>query len=363
MDGNEMRALVETFEAFGNHRAGTGTDHETVAWMTTQLADRGLTVSSVPVPFDRYQVTSSLTADGHALDHLPVFYEWTGTIDTDQVHLAEVDVRPGGHIGALETATAAGRATGAAALVLATQHENGSLIAVNRELRPHHGLPTVLIAGRDHDQARHATTLRLAMHASLDPATTTNLEARTRPSDHPLLLTTPLTGWFGCAGERGTGIAILLDLVERFADKPLLVLATGAHELDYFGVRQWVATTDITPRAIVHIGASVAVDELGDDGDRQLIRSRVALTNLSGPVAETIAERLDPAGFIVRTATDRWMGESEVFCALERPMVSFTGNGIDFHTPEDTTARVTSAQSLTTVADAIAGTVHALLEN
>ena len=74
-----------------------------------------------------------------------------------------------------------------------------------------------------------ADTVRLRLDAWTEPAII-NLEARN--GLEAVLITTPLTGWFGCAGEQGTGVAVLLDLVERFADRPLLVLATGGHELD-----------------------------------------------------------------------------------------------------------------------------------
>ena len=45
-------------------------------------------------------------------------------------------------------------AAATAALVIATEHPDGSLVAVNREARPHDGRPTVLVAGRDHAAQR-----------------------------------------------------------------------------------------------------------------------------------------------------------------------------------------------------------------
>jgi|DEB0MinimDraft_10_1074344.scaffolds.fasta_scaffold00333_5 hypothetical protein len=361
MTGDELLDVVETYEAFGDHRAGSEAEQATANWMADQLATRGLSTSLIPIPFDRYLTKSSLTADGQPIDHLPAYYEWTGTIDTTDVHIAAVDVRPGGHIGALDAATAAARQTGRAGSVLATEHDNGSLIAVNRQVRPHGGHPTVLIAGRDLSTVSAAGEVRLQLSATLGPGTAYTVEARNRPAENPLILTTPLTGWFGCAGERGTGIAVLLELVERFASEPLLVLATGAHELDYFGVRRWVAETEVTPKAIVHVGASPGVDQIGVDGQRQLIRSRVAITDQTGTIAEQITTALEPAAFMVHTGTDRWMGESEVFCTLGRPMLSFTGNGIDFHTPEDRSPEVTSAHSLAIVAESVANAVDALI--
>ncbi len=351
MDGDGLLALVEHYHGLGVHRAGTTVDQTTNDWYADELAQRGLAVERQPVPFDRYVFESALTADGQPIDHLPLFYEWTGAIDTTDVEIVLADAHAGGRDDDLDDALEHRRA----ALVVATEHDGGSLVAVNRKPHDHDGHPTVLIAGRDHARVAAADTVHLRLDAAIEPGTTTNLVASTAgvDPDDAILLTTPLTGWFGCAGERGTGIAVLLDLVERLRDRPIVVLATGAHELDYLGVRRWVATAGVRPRAIVHVGASVAVDAPGADGVRRLVPTRLAMTDRAGETADTIVRALEPAAFHVRTDTDRWLGESEVFCELGVPMLSFTGSGIDFHTPEDTPARATSASSLATVAAAI----------
>ena len=363
MQGEELRRIVEIYEGFGIHRAGTDVDRAVVDWMEGRFAALGLSTTRLDAPFDRYVTDSTLTADGVEVDHLPFFYEWTGSIDTTDVEVVLADAHAGGRDHDLDHTT---DAAATAALVIATEHPDGSLVAVNRQARPHDGCPTVLVAGRDHARLNTADTVRLRLDAWTEPAITTNLEARNGLEGPQLLITTPLTGWFGCAGERGTGVAVLLDLLERFADRPLLVLATGGHELDYLGVRQWVgarrAEHGEPPVAVIHVGASIAVDEPADDGSRHLIPTRLAMTDASGETAERIRAALEPAAFIFRPETESWLGESEVFCDLDVPMLSFTGSGIAFHTPEDTTAQVTSAASLTLVADAVANAVDALLD-
>ena len=357
MDGRTLYEIVERYHDFGVHRAGTANDQATAAWYTDELEARGLTVEALPVAFDRYVASSTLTADGEAVDHLPLFYEWTGQIETTDVGVVAADAHAGGRDGDLDHALHAS----AAATVIATEHPEGSLVAVNREPHDHAGGPTLLIAGADFDRAHAAKEVRVSVSATLEPATTTNLVGRNGGSDRaPLLLTTPLTGWFGCAGERGTGAAVLLDLVERFTDQPLLVLATGGHELDYLGVRTWVPTVAEPIGAIAHIGASVAVDAPADDGSRQLIPTRLAMTDQRGAVAAAIERALAPAAFTYRPETSGWLGESEVFCDLEVPMISFTGSGIDFHTPEDTPERSTSPDALATTAAAIGDAVEEL---
>ncbi len=360
MNGEQLFDLVAAYHDLGVHRAGTAVDAATVDWYDAQLNARGLRTERIPVPFDRYVHESTLTVDGEPIAHLPLFYEWTGSIDTTDVHVALVDAHSGGHDDSLADALVAGAATGREALILATEHTEGSLIACNRQPHHHGGRPTVLVGGRDHERLAGADTVRLTMTAATEPAATTNLAARNDIDGRPLLLTTPLTGWFGCAGERGTGAAVLLELVERFGDAPLLILATGGHELDYLGVRRWVAAGGADVRAIVHVGASVAVDAPDGTGGRALIPSRLALTGEGGAAGERMGRAVAPGRFHYRAETPSWTGESEVFCELGVPMLSFTGAGLDFHTPEDTPDRATSPVALATVAAAVAAGVSEL---
>ncbi|MEM9465217.1 MAG: hypothetical protein AAGA90_07575 [Actinomycetota bacterium] len=359
MDGNTLYGLVERYYDIGTHRAGTDGDRATVDWYGAELTRRGLAVERRAEPFDRYVTTSALTADGVAIDHIPLFYEWTGSITTDEVRVLAADAKAGGRDGDLDHVLDPAQG----AVAIATTHPDGSLVAVNREPRPHDGAPTVLIAGRDFATVDAADAVHLDLTAAIEPGTTTNLIARSATTGPPIVLTTPLTGWFGCAGERGTGVAVLLDLVERFAEYPILVLATGGHELDYLGVRRWVASSPEPLRAIVHVGASVAVDAPDpDDGRRRLVPTRLAMTDLAGAPADRVGAALAPASFVFRPDTTGWLGESEVLCDLGVPMISFTGSGIDFHTPEDTPSRATSPAALATVADAIGDAIEAVWE-
>ena len=358
MNGTDLYALVERYHGFGIHRAGTDGDRATVEWYGNELEQRGLVVEHQPVTFDRYVADSVLMADGEAIDHLPLPYEWTGSIDTTDIDVVLADAHAGGRDDDLDDALS----RSGDALVIATTHPEGSLVALNRDPEDRGGHPTVLVAGRDHARLAAASTRHLRLDARIESAATTNLFAH-RPGVDPadaMLLTTPLTGWFGCAGERGTGAAVLLDLVERLTERPIVVLATGAHELEYLGVARWVEATSFRPRAIVHVGASVAVDAPDENGRRRLVPTRLAMTDQSGADADAIARALEPASFQFRPDTSAWLGESEVFCALGVPMISFTGSGVDFHTPEDTPERATSPDSLATVAAAIADAAEAL---
>lgn len=368
-------ALVEEFTSLGDHRTGSEVDRGTVEWMADQLRERDLEVERIAVPFDRWVATSSLTLDGVEVEHLAVPYEWTGSVATDDIEIVQFDAMSGGFPELLGAPVAMARDTDAEAVVLATQHPDGSLVAVNRVPGEGSGFPTLLVAGRDFDRlvdgARRGA-VRLDMGASIEPGETSTLVARSEAAstgeDPPLLLTTPLNGWFGCAGERGTGIAVLLHLVERFGDRPLLVVVTGGHELDFFGAKQWVAdrmdpvdlAARVEPAAIVHIGASVAVEDIAETGERTLGAMRLAMTSLPAVDAEPVAGALEPAGLALGADTADWIGEGQAFSEMDAPMLSFTGSGIDFHTPQDMPDRATSPAALAAVATGIGGAVAEL---
>lgn len=373
--GVELFAIVEQYEEFGDHRTGTGPDHLTAAWMGDRLRAAGLVARVEAVPFDRWAYTSTLTVAGDAVDHLPVFYEWTGEVNTANVWVDEVDQRLGGDPGVIDRHVAAARARGAEAVILATKHPTGSLVAINRPIgRVSGGMPTVLVPGRELNRLRRGP-VQLTACAELVPATTTNIVAvnamnAMNAMDGPrLVLTTPLTGWFGCAGERGTGIAVLLDLVARFAaTRPLTVVCTGGHELGWFGADQIVdqifdsiadgggerigpSLADIS--SIVHLGASLAAEQDGANG-RQLAPNRLALTSCSDRSMGQVRASLSSVGLSLTAESSFWVGEGEAWSRLAAPLLSVTGAGVAFHTPEDVAAAVTSPGALRRVADAVA---------
>ena len=71
---------------------------------------------------------------------------------------------------------------------------------------------------------------------------------------------------------------------------------------------------------------------------------------------------LTTANYRFVASTPSWGGESEVLCDLGAPMLSVTGAGAAFHTPEDITADVTSPASLAIAGRAIADAFDTLIE-
>lgn len=373
--GSRLYERVERYADFGVHRTGHATDRPTAEWVASELADAGLRILIDDVPFDQCVIDSALLCDGDPVEHLVVPYEWTGTLDTDQVTLRRFDAGFGGRANPLDEAIAE-LGEPPLPLLLTTGGADSALRGVNRRIHEGSGLPVVLAAGGEHDRLSRGS-LRLRIDAHRRPGVTANVFAATERAangEPALVLSTPLNGWFQCAGERGTGVAVLLDLVERFADHPLLVVATGGHELDYFGARHWEAQAAAgegpertlgvaTWLGVVHIGASIAVEQHDAPPPRPLAATRVAMTSIPADRSAAMTTSLARANYQLASDADRWLGEAEVFSAFELPLLSFTGAGHDFHTPHDTPERATSPRGMQLAADAIADAVASFLDH
>lgn len=369
----ELFDLVATYEAFGRHRTGSPVDHATAEWFTDELRSFGLTVRAESVPFRGWEADATVEIGGAAIECLAVPYEWEGSIDTTNVAIIDLDAGLGGDISVIVEPVRQARAAGFDAVVCATRHPSGLLRAINRPLGAEAtNVPVFLVAG-DQLAVLQSSVVRVRASARTVDATTTNLiadngttqPARTQPR---LMVTTPLTGWFTCAGERGTGVAVLLDVVTRLVDDvALLVVATGGHELGCFGAHEWVAdrmngTATPAPAigSILHIGASVAVDSAVSER-RQLIETRVAMTSVSDAQSHAMRDALAAIGLKLTASATTWIGEAEAWKDLAVPMLSLSGAGLHFHTPEDHAVDVTSPASLARVAQAFTDAALALI--
>ncbi len=351
--GQDLYRIVCDYAALGHHRSGTGRDQATVEWFMALVSDLG-EVTAAEVEFERCDASSRLTADGRPIDHLALYYEFTGDIDTSEVAVRRLDPQSGGYPGVADALIDETRRAGHEALVIATDHPHGDLVAINRDLvAPRSGLPTVLVAGRHYDTLA-SSDVRLRLRAEIVPGRTANIEVSNGQPGRRLVLTTPLNGWFEAAGERGTGIAVLRHVAEHLADRPLTIIATGGHELGYLGAHAWVQRCVEAPECVVHLGASLAVEAPGADGTRQLVDSRIGMTTLGEARAAPVASALSSAGIGLRYNVDSWLGEGEAWSRLGVPVLSTTGAGPDFHTPSDTPERATSPDALATVAKAMA---------
>ena len=196
----------------------------------------------------------------------------------------------------------------------------------------------------------HTAAVRARISARIVSGRTSNIIGRigAGPDRDRILLTTPLSGWFRCAGERGTGIAVMLAVAKQLAADGVSLLVNGnsGHELVDLGAHHF-AETKPAARAIFHFGASVAAGER-DGGDLRLtdgLRVRAWVPGAGAALAAAF-EALGKTPVVIADAEharpDSWVGEARVWCTLDRPLISMAGGLPLFHTPEDVPERATT---------------------
>ena len=353
--GQELFDVVAEYADLGDHRTGTPVDEATLAWFARKLEALGASVTSEPFPFDRYVARWDLRVDGRRVEAVPLFYEGVGDVRTDSPELVVSRVVGGTEVPDFDR-VAPGLVDRVAAAVLVTDVPGGHLCVPNREPRLGSGLPTLCVAGRDGDLLRTGR-VELELSARIEPARSANVVASFGDGDDrgAVLLTTPLSGWFRCAGERGTGIAVCLEVARQLsASGPVRVLGTSGHELSGLGVRHHLAATGEPAAAIFHFGASVAS---GDADGRRPPERRSAMVRATAWAGHArrgdLEAALAPLGADLRLPTDdeaarpgTWLGEAAVWAPLGRPLVSIAGGFPLHHVPTDVPRLATTPELL-----------------
>lgn len=387
----DLNRWVGEYCAFGDHRTGTVADRATTGWFAGELAALGGRVTRHPFSFDRYDGDVAVMVDGVEVESDILHYEGVGAVITDRPHVASVGVMVGHETSAtLVDEIDAARASGAELVVIATDHPLGELAMPNRRPVLGSGLPVVLVAGR-HRDALAVGDLAVEFAATIVPAESENVVAWFGPEQGgaaPIVLATPLSGWFTCAAERASGIAVLLGVVERLVgdrlagDQPLVVVGTSGHELlPHLGLDILLSETPVAAIArdaalVVHLGANVGVAVPHPaTGELVLAPGLDAAPVTRGTATRGVMARLDGrepavlgalADADLRPVVDPpgFLGEGAMWAAAtSAPLLSFVGSSPWFHTPGDIAENTIDSTGLVTVADAIAATIDALQES
>jgi len=346
--GEHLYQLVQTYAGLGEHQTGTPVDQATLAWFATELGKRGARVDKVPYQFERYVANCRLLADAAAVEALPLYYEAVGQVHSSRLHLAELACDANLNAPQLDEVGARARMSGADAAILATSGGGGRLVALNRAPVLGSGFPTVLVPGSALQRLRQAA-VHLELDARLEPRASATVIGHLGQGDAapPVVVATPLSGWFRCAGERGAGIAIALQLAKELAERwPVMVVGTTGHELHYLGLRRFLAAHALHPSAVIFLGASLATTTLGPESGSTFASSRQGLTTAGEGLAKRLEGVLASTRFPVRSNPAQWLGEGEEWVRLSTPLLSLTNRFPLFHTPQDLPEHSTSPEQL-----------------
>ncbi len=386
--GAAMLQDVRSYDALGEHRTGTTTDNATSQWLMRRLREAGASPSlqAFPSPlFVPSQHRIDLAgASIFAFPGWPVAPTPQGGVTaplalhdaasiTGKIAVIRLAYRPGGSWAAPgfgDTVMAAVRRNAAAVIVI-TDGPTGDVIALNAvPSRFAWPIPVVIAGGRNGDDlvraAASGATARLVSTGTLTRgASATNVIAHRPGRGKTIAVSTPKSGWFHCAGERGTGIALFLGLagwLTRHTDADLLFACLSGHELDEIGAAHFLRTGAPAPqqtRVWFHIGANAAMQGLGVENGAVVARppsgpSRLATVSRDFlPAAQRAFS--SQAGYVSPSPIDtaNAVGDLSVFNAAGyETLVGLLGANPLFHTQLDRADVATTPAVLETVAGA-----------
>jgi hypothetical protein len=160
------------------------------------------------------------------------------------------------------------------------------------------------------ERAKTRSDAHVVAHATRTESHAFNVVASvegTRPSEAPVVIITPRSGWWECAAERGGGIACWLEAMRAVRSartaRTVLFAASSGHELGHFGLDAFLDARPAlvkTAAAWVHLGANI-----GAAGGRPRLQASAddieaiaasALERAGAPVQQRVARGTVPGG-------------------------------------------------------------------
>jgi hypothetical protein len=391
LSGERLFERVVRYASFGDHRTGDEADRETSRWLAEELTSFGFAVDRQPFVVPQFfPEEQRLELAGELI---PVFPHWLprGSAEPIRAPLAPLGADDlSGKIAFLapefagqwyqvrpSTLAEAARSKGALALAIALPHPSGEIYATNAappHLDKELPLPTVILAARNAPlvtaamtSGESATLVSTGSHRSVEA---TNVLARYPEAPIAgaswVVVSTPTSGWFQCAGERGSGVALFLGLAEWVASRGgapglnWLFVANSGHELSFAGAHR---SMELVPgpenvNAWLHLGASIAARKWAEEEGvlRPLERVHDFNQLFYAPklAASVQAAFSDVPDLEVLPAAELRRAHSELGEILHAgyPAAGFVGPHRFFHTPKDT-PEVTSAALLAPYGEAL----------
>ena len=291
LSGSNLYQDVVTYAGFGDHRTATQGENQTTEWMAERLDACGFEVGFQSFPVDTFFVHEArLTVDGKPVECFPLWLpQWTGSppviaplgplgAEGDMLKDRIALIKPSFSFGALpysyEGNDAVVREVAKAGALAALVISNGPSDGIHAYNAPdgteRWPLPVALVPKREELALVAAAERGVEVSLLLDGSDELQIESRNvigtmeRGSDL-IVISTPKSGWFTCAGERGPGVALFLALAQWASQRDSAISymfdANTGHEVGGTGIRRFVE--ELAPPldrvlAWIHLGANIA---------------------------------------------------------------------------------------------------------
>jgi len=293
LSGTRLYEDVIAYYNLGEHRTATESDLRTSQWLLEQLRGVGLKATTQPFSLRQFFVhQTKLTIGDRSLRALPLWFPRSTGPEPIGGTLAPLDnsAAPGsipGKLALVRFPADAGAAmvegsihstliraavnAGASSVVAITEGPTKEIIALNSpagaEPWP---IPVVLVGQRDElaltDAIKVGAKVTLIVEGDDQrDAKAKNVIARMDRGKDLIVISTPQSGWFRCAAERGPGVALFLGLARWANHRPggssFLFVSTSGHEIGGVGMQAFLKELAPTPDRVscwIHLGAGIA---------------------------------------------------------------------------------------------------------
>lgn len=291
LSGENLYQDVVTYSRFGEHRTATDGENQTTEWIAEQLQAAGLQTSFQPLSVETFFVhRTSLTVDNQRVECFPL---WPPRSTGPRPIRARLALLSAGANSQKDTIVLikASRSSGARPYsasgddaALRTAAESGALAAVvicngpSKEIHAYNTpsgtdvwpVPVVLVPTRDESAlvaaAERGAVASLLVNGNSEPmAEARNVFGKLDHGKDIIVISTPKSGWFTCAGERGPGVALFLALArwagQRQSPISYLFDCNTGHELMGLGIRRFLEELAPPPAQVlgwIHLGANIA---------------------------------------------------------------------------------------------------------
>lgn len=393
--GSHLYSDVARYASFDTHRFGSPGDRATTDWIAGELKAAGFQVEFQPVVLGRqYAVEQASATVGDTTVEATPF--WWPPLNSSSFRLTAPLVRDGDAAGKIlwielpfdrgaylgpahraAIAEAAARRPAAILLTIGNPADERFAYNVTQEDAPW-PVPVIVVAGMhrslftDAVGSGVAVSLDVRGHYARNVAGR-NVIARLGDSATPaVVVSTPLTGWYGCVCERGPGIASFLALARTIAAEKwrgnFIFVATVGHEIGHGGMALFLEHGAPPPKdtlAWVHFGSSNACYAYSDDPRGPVRSDRVdgqRVLVLSPSAVSLAGETLGAIAATRMVADQQAVGElRDVHAAGYPNFLGLAGRHHSFHTPADDLA-ATGPEILEPVARAFVDVVRKISE-
>jgi len=285
-DEADAQSVLERYHAFGDKASGGPGDTASGEWLEGELRSLGFACERQAFDMPAYEGEATLSCGPAKSDLIPqpivlptsgdgvtgaLYVVGAGRSGPGIALLVLPHTRWSTIVGYIAQRVTAAFEAGATAVVIVTTGPTGEALALNAPadrslfkgpvavMAPKDAAPFLLAAGRG-----EVATLRMSGRAFRRPAFNVTATLKTGAAK-ALVISTPRSGWFDCAGERGSGMATFVLLVRWLARVRLPVdialVATSGHEYENAGGERFIHELAPKPDKTalwVHLGANVA---------------------------------------------------------------------------------------------------------